>query len=196
CRDMMLQHGNIDACISDVLTTSSENPTVIGLASRLAEYQDWRSNKTAIFTFSDVSLLLRRSSLSYLGLYDTQFKMIDWEYSLRITYLEAKIAYYTAYNAMAVDTPGNITSVTSKTTKKFEENIGRIKYGYSGDEFGMSLLSKIKVWIGETYDNMKNLKNKQGASKRQQQEKLESTYAALYRELEELNKKAEGTFIL
>ena len=195
CRDFMLQHTEVDICISDMLTGDLANPGLISTATRLSYYRQWKSGVTKTFTFSDLTMLQRRSSLSLLGLYDTQFKMIDWEYSLRVTYLEAKIAYYTGYNSMSVPTPGNVSSSATKDLFRLEENIGKIKYGYSGDKSGISFYSKIKIWIGGTRDHLKNKKAQPETLKVPAETELMEIYAVLYQKLEEQNKKGSWNFI-
>lgn len=194
CRDFMLRNPEIDICISDMMTADVLNPAQVGLSGRLSYFKEWKAGHNKTFTFSDVSMLQRRSSLSFIGLYDTQFKMLDWEYSLRATHLGAKIAYYTGYNALAVDTPGNVTSTATPELKKLEESIGRVKYEYAGDESDISLYSKIKVWIGETRDELKKSVAK-GPLPQLSETQLREIYASYYRKLEEKNAAAKGQFI-
>jgi glycosyltransferase involved in cell wall biosynthesis len=195
CRDFMLQNKEVDICISDMLAGDLANPGWIGSSSRLPYYRQWKNGTAKTFTFSDVTMLQRRSSLSLLGLYDTQFKMIDWEYSLRVTYLNAKIAYYTGYNSMSVPTPGNVSSSATKKIFRLEEHIGKIKYEYSGDESDISFYAKIKVWIGETYYNLKNKIAQTETLKVPAETELMEIYATYYQQLEEQNKKGGWEFI-
>jgi glycosyltransferase involved in cell wall biosynthesis len=195
CRDFMLQHNDVDICISDMLTGDLANPDLINTASRLSYYRQWKDGVAKTFTFSDLTMLQRRSSLSLLGLYDTQFKMIDWEYSLRVTYLKAKIAYYTGYNSMSVPTPGNVSSSATKSLFLHEEQIGKIKYEYSGDKAGISFYSKIKIWIGGIRDYLKNKKAQPDTLKVPAETELMEIYAVLYQKLEEQNKKGSWEFI-
>ncbi|HZX58322.1 MAG TPA: glycosyltransferase [Mucilaginibacter sp.] len=191
CRDFMLKNPAIDICISNTLDSNLANPEQISTASRLSYYEQWKSGKTKTFTFSDVSILQRRSSLSLLGLYDTQFRMIDWEYSLRATYLGAGIAYYTGYNALSVTTPGNVTSTATKKQLKYEEQLGRLKYEYPGDEHDISLYSKIKIWAGKRY-----YKNKLPIIPALPPEaELKEIYSSYYQKLEEQNKTGSWEFI-
>ncbi len=195
CRDFMLQNKGVDICISNMLEGDLANPSWVGSASRLSYYLQWKNGVTKTFTFSDVTMLQRKSSLGLLGLYDTQFKMIDWEYSLRVTYLRAKIAYYTGYNSMSVPTPGNVSSSATKRTFRREEQIGKIKYEYSGDQSDISFYSKTKVWIGTTYYKLKNKIVQPETRNTPVESELMEIYAAYYQKLEEQNKKDSWEFI-
>jgi glycosyltransferase involved in cell wall biosynthesis len=195
CRDFMLQNTAVDICISNTLDSNLSNPSETGLTSRLSYYQQWKNGTTKTFTFSDVSMLQRRSSLSFLGLYDTQFKMLDWEYSLRVSYLKATVAYYTGYNSLSVSTPGNVTSTATKTLLKYEESVGKLKYEYPGDESDISFYSKIKVKLGETYYNVKNKKTRSAIPKFPAETKLREIYSVYYRKLEDQNKLDDWEFI-
>ncbi len=195
CRDFMLQNKDVDICISNMLEGNLANPGWNGSSSRLSYYLQWKNDITKTFTFSDVTMLQRRSSLSLLGLYDTQFKMIDWEYSLRVTYLKAKIAYYTGYNSMSVPTPGNVSSSATKRTFQREQQIGEIKYEYPGDKSDISFYSKIKIWTGTKYYNLKNKIVQPETLKVPAETELMEIYSVFYQKLEEQNKKGDWEFI-
>jgi glycosyltransferase involved in cell wall biosynthesis len=195
CRDLMLANADIDICLSNHLESSLANPDAIGTTGRLSYYLQWKNNTVNTFTFSDVSILQRRSSLSFLGLYDTQFKMLDWEYSLRITYFKAKIAYYTGYNSLAVTTPGNVSSTTTKKQLQKEENIGKLKYGYSGDGADISFYSRIKIWIGSTIYHLKNPRKTYPVLNLPPENALEKIYSSYYKRLEDQNNAGDWEFI-
>jgi len=196
CSNFMLQNPQVDLCISNALGTDLSAPKEIRTASRLAYYEAWRKGETPCFTFGDVYLLIRKSSLSYLGLYDTQFTMMDWEYSLRCSYLKTNIAYYMGYNAMSVHTPGNVTSITTQARLKKESEIGRAKYNYKGDRADISLYSELKIAIGKAI----NYKSKQAPTQNTAalipgDEELSAIYDNLYKVIEEYNQQQNFTII-
>jgi len=196
CKNFMLTNPEIDACISNCMEADITNSAIIGTTTRLPWFNEWKSGKTASFTFSDVSLLIRRSSLSFLGIFDTQFKMIDWEYSLRISYLQAKIAYYTGYNSISVATPGNVTSTATKKLFKLEGDIGKLKYNYKGDEADISFYSRVKIWIGKSYYGLRNAKQiEKTISPMPDEEVLRKIYSVYYQKIAELNRISKLEFI-
>ncbi len=195
CRDHMLENPAIDLCISHVLNSSLSNPSQVDAASRLSQFEAWKSGLTKSFTFSDVSMLIRRSSLSFIGLYDTQFRMIDWEFALRASYLKAKIAYYTGFNALAVHTPGNVTSGTDDITRKKEEALGKLKYEYPGDAADINLYSKFKIWGGKVYYGLTRQQTIELPADKIASAELELIYASFYQTLEDKEHSAGGEII-
>jgi glycosyltransferase involved in cell wall biosynthesis len=57
------------------------------------KYLIWKEHKIP-FIFCGLSIMIRKSSLPLMGLWSTTFKMIDFEYTLRITSLPVRIAWY------------------------------------------------------------------------------------------------------
>lgn len=148
CKEYMLRFPDIDLCLSNTLGSNLLDYETLSIANELYHFKNWKEGKTPSFAFSDSSVIIRRESLSFLGFYDTQFKMMDWEYSLRATFLRANIAYYTGYNALSVYTPGNVSSTATKEELKREGEIGKIKYDYI-EGYQISFYSHIKIFIGK-----------------------------------------------
>ncbi|MCZ4221804.1 glycosyltransferase [Pedobacter rhodius] len=189
CADFMFQNPDYDLCISNSLTADLNNPITLNKNTRLNEFIQWRKGVTKSFSFSDVYLLIRRSSLSKIGLFNTQFVMMDWEFSLRASYLQCKIAYYTGYTVMGVNTPGNITSKVSKETLKREGKIGSLAYEYKGDSSNISIYSKLKIKIGKIF-------YKKNQSQKNQFINFSEVYPTLYRTLEETELQSDKNFIV
>lgn len=196
CKKYMLEHPETNICISNNLETHLQNHTKIEKASRLPYYLKWKAGKIKSFTFSDMSILIRKTSLSFLGLFDTQFRMMDWEYALRCSYYQANIIYYTGYNTLAVSTPGNITSTTLSQTLKREEAIGKIKYEYPGDGAEISFYSRLKIYIGKmTGYNKDRAKQLSSSQKPVSPEQFPEIYMQLYDYLEEVNNTGHFEFL-
>jgi glycosyltransferase involved in cell wall biosynthesis len=196
CSNTMLNDARIDICISNYLSTHLLLSQNISIESRVEQYRKWKNKDIASFTFSDVSMLIRKSSLSYLGLYDTQFNMMDWEYALRCSYLKANISYYSGFNALAVGTPGNVTSKTSEEQLRAESLIGKQKYNYAGDRANISLYSELKIAVGKMiYPSKRAELADVGKLQNITFEELQGIYAALYQHLQDYNKAHPGDFI-
>jgi glycosyltransferase involved in cell wall biosynthesis len=149
CKNYMLHNPGIDVVISNDLSSSLNSYKTIHQHSRMSQFKKWNDGLTPSFTFRDVNMLIRKSSLAYLGLYNASYMMMDWEYSLRISYLKAGIAYYTGYNAITV---GHAETVTSLKNEKLVNEQGERAckfYEYAGDRAGISRWSKIKIFIGK-----------------------------------------------
>ena len=195
CCDFMLTNNEIDICISNCLESNLVDPGKIGITGRFPQFLQWKNKEVKAFTFSDVSLLIRRSSLSFLGLYDTQFKMMDWEYALRISWLQAKIAYYNGYNSLAVGTPGNVTSTATKDLFKFEESIGKAKYGYAGDSADISFYSHVKIRLGKIRHKLLNSEVASTILPIPAEAELQEIYNAYYKKLGDYNQSGQFEFI-
>jgi len=155
CRDYMLENDTVDVVISNDLSSTLNNYKEIQQHSRLPQFQNWVSRETPSFTFGDVHMLIRKSSLAFIGLYQTDFVMIDWEYSLRISYLKANIAYYTGYNALSVAHPGTATSKKNEKLIKSQGQRAGGLYGYKGDDAAISAWSKVKISAGRLLNRTK-----------------------------------------
>lgn len=150
CKNFMLQNPAIDLCISNFLTTVLSNSEPLRIQSDLHHFNNWKEGKIKAFPFSDVHILIRNSSLSFLGLFDIQFKMMDMEYSLRASFLKANIVHYSGYNSFSVYTPGSVTATSLAKEHKFEEKIVNFKYSYNPN-YNVSFYSHFKVFLGRTY---------------------------------------------
>jgi glycosyltransferase involved in cell wall biosynthesis len=184
CALWMDKHPQVDFCISDTLQTHLANPKDISKAGRKEAFFKWRKKETKSFTFSDVYLLIRKNSLSRFGLFDTQFRMLDWEYSLRVSYLRASIAYCNSCMSLTVGTPGNVTSTSSKSILLREEEIGKVKYEYPGDRAEISNYSKLKIFIGK---NLGRLKQRKAINQTFLPKDISPIYMELYQHLHAYN---------
>jgi glycosyltransferase involved in cell wall biosynthesis len=148
CKTYMLQNPLVDVVISNDLSSQLQHYTVVHKHSRLSQFNSWKNSLIPSFTFGDVHILIRRSSLAYIGLYNPSFTMMDWEYSLRISYLKANIVYYTGYNALTVGHPQTISSLVNKKTIAEQGKRGSFFYEYAGDGSEISYWSRLKIFAG------------------------------------------------
>ena len=191
CKQFMLDNPSKDICISDTLGTNLADHKNISKESRLKQYLDWKNGITKSFTFGDVSLLLRKSSISYLGLYDTSFVMLDYEYSLRASYLRSNIAYYTGFNAMSIFNPDSISSNVTSDILKLESKRANPMYEYGGDGKEISLFSKIKIFIGKSLYKLKKWNTTHPTRNIDSSYDLDSIYDFCYQYINNINKNGE-----
>jgi len=193
CKDFMLLHPEVDVVISNDLSSSVADHFQIEKLTRLPQFEKWQSGQTPSFTFGDVHLLIRRGSLALIGLYNTAFVMMDWEYSLRISYSKANIAYFTGYNALSVAHPQSVSSLKNEQLIAEQGKRGSIFYEYGGDGAGISTWSKIKIAAG------KRLKHGAQASQKTEapaQDDITAIYDYYYRYLADLNNTQAFTFLV
>jgi len=192
CKDFMIGHPEVDAVISNDLSSSVADHTQIQKLSRLPQFEKWKNGLVPSFTFGDVHLLIRKSSLALVGLYNTAFVMMDWEYSLRISYAKANIAYFTGYNALSVAHPETVSSSKNHQFIAEQGRRGSVFYEYEGDGAGISAWSKLKIAAG------KRLKPVAAAGEQtaaHTAENIASIYSYYYNYLADLNNAQESTFL-
>jgi glycosyltransferase involved in cell wall biosynthesis len=187
----LMEHPEADVLVSNDLSVNFLSSDHVSHNSRLSYFLDWKAGKTTSFTFSDVNILIRRSALSLIGLFNTTFTMLDWEYALRMTSYRVNLVYYTGYNAMSVTTPQNITSLVSKKTLKKEGEIGKALYGYLGDGNDITYWSKFKVFVGKQLFSEKQSK---AENIKPTEEEIKATYNQLYQKIAEINQQTQALF--
>lgn len=148
CKAYMLQNPGVDVVISNDLNSTLNNFKKIDNSTRRPQFEKWNNGVVPSFTFGDSYMLIRRCALAYVGLYNTTFVMMDWEYALRISYLKVNIAYYTGYNALNVSHAGTITSLKNERLINKQGKMAAIIYEYAGDRAELSYWSKIKILVG------------------------------------------------
>jgi hypothetical protein len=158
----------------------------------LPQFRKWKNGIDPSFTFGDVHMLIRRASLAYIGLYNTSFIMMDWEYSLRISYLQARIVYYTGYNALSVTHAQSVSSLKNPGLITEQGKKGAIFYEYKGDRHEISVWSKMKIQIGKWLKS----KNESGVIvKGEPSEEMGFIYDHLYDHITEINTAQAFTFL-
>ncbi len=194
CKNYMLEHPEIDLCISNTLGTNLANYRNINQESVSDQYLRWRNGDVKSFFFCDISLLLRKNSISLLGLYDVSFTMMDYEFALRVSYLRANIAYYTGYNAISIFHSNNVTSNVPQKRRILEGKRANPMYEYNPD---ISVWSKTKIFIGKNLQRFGIWKKKSEAHKDKQTKKteLESIYDYCYKKLNKFNIENHGKFL-
>jgi glycosyltransferase involved in cell wall biosynthesis len=188
CKKYMLQNPAVDVMISNDLGSSLNDYKDIQKSSRLPQFEGWNKGLTPSFTFGDVHMLVRRSSLASIGLYNTAFVMMDWEYSLRISYLKSNIAYYTGYNALSVNHSDTVSSQKNSSLIQEQGKRGNVFYEYAGDGAEISLWSKIKIFAGK---RLKPVKPTTLSAKDVHKEEISVIYNFYYKYLAELNNSQE-----
>ena len=155
CKKYMLANNEVDVCISNDLTNNLTNYKNMEKHSKQEEYLSWKRGEIESFSFRDVHILIRRKALSLIGLYYTNFVNMDWEYSLRISYLKANIIFYTGYNSITVAHPNTVTSLRDEKLIRFQGKLREKIYNYPGDHAHISWWSHIKIFVGKSIKNLK-----------------------------------------
>jgi len=194
CKEYMLHNPLVDVVISNDLSSTIIDHKKINKASRLSQFESWKEGVVPSFTFGDVHILIRRSALALIGLYNTSYVMMYWEYSLRISYLKANIAYYTGYNALSVGHPQSVSALRDVAFIEKQSKRAEIFYEYKGDKAEIKNWSKLKIFVGKTinYD-----KSRSGADPNNEdaQVELNVMYDHFYDYLSRVNDSENFTFL-
>ena len=191
CKNFMLLNPEIDIIISDDVSCLLHEYKNVDTHTRFPQFEQWNKQLVPSFTFGDVHMLIRKSSLAYIGLYNTAFVMMDWEYSLRISHLQANICYYTGYNALSVMHPQSVSSLKDDKLIHEQGKRGAVFYEYPGDGSDISLWSRIKIFIGE---RLYAAKVKTNSSAGTPTVDVEKAYNDMYNYLSELNNSSRFNF--
>jgi len=192
CKNFMLENPAVDVVISNDLSSSLYDYKNIQKLSRQPQFEKWNEGLTPSFTFGDVHMLIRKSALAYIGLYNTSYVMMDWEYSLRISYLKANITYYTGYNALSVAHNQTISSLKNVKLINEQGSRGEVFYEYEGDYAMITLWSKIKISIGKLLYSTKPVDSK---TIRQSADDINMIYNHYYNYITELNDQESSVFL-
>jgi glycosyltransferase involved in cell wall biosynthesis len=188
CVTKMNEIPESDICISEDLSMEIFNSDTIYRHSRYREFIKWKNKEVPSFTFGDVHLIIRRSSLSLLGLYDISFTMMDYEYSLRVSYSGAGILFYNGCNALTMNSRETITANVSRKQLMKEGIRANAMYEYAGDQSNISHWSKIKIFIGKKRDillKQYRIKHQENENTKYNESILQSYDYALNRLLQE-----------
>jgi len=194
CKEYMLQNPQVDVVISNDLSSTVTDHKKINKASRLSQFENWEQGVVPSFTFGDVHMLIRKSSLALIGLYNAAYVMMDWEYSLRISYLKANIAYYTGYNALSVGHPQSVSALRDVAFIDKQAKRAEIFYEYKGDKAEIKNWSKLKIFVGKTINYDKSRPATDGPGESEPVE-LNIMYDHFYDYLSKINDSENFTFL-
>ena len=110
CKNYMLVNTEVDVIAYDGFGMSLDNNNGFESTNFIVDYNNWNQNKKP-FLFCGLCLVIRKSSLPLLGLFNTKMKIVDWEYTLRITSLSINFKWYNVYGYV------NIANASSNSNK-------------------------------------------------------------------------------
>ncbi len=130
CKKFMLENREYDLMASNIIQvnlSSNEKVKAVFIKNNERDFEDWKNGKRANTFFCGLSLMMRRSSLPLLGLFNTYFKMIDIEYCVRVTSIKAKIAYSTNPVVISII---NDNSNSTLFTAAYEKEYIKVSFAY------------------------------------------------------------------
>jgi GT2 family glycosyltransferase len=130
CKSFMQANEQIDLLASDTLKVDliqNKELSCKHIQTPKYDFIDWQNGKRKNTFFTGLTLMIRKSSLSYLGLFNTYFKMVDIEYCVRVTSIKANIAYYPKPLVLTIV---NQSSNSNKFSAQFEKEQVKISFMY------------------------------------------------------------------
>ena len=105
-KTFMLQNKEFDLVGTNMSYFSLSEPHKLTLKDFYADFDDWKKKEVKRFWFNGQVFMMRKKSISYLGLFDTSVKNIDTEFSLRVSSLQnIKMAWLAGISSVRIDVP-------------------------------------------------------------------------------------------
>lgn len=131
CKKFMLEHADIDMLGTNGGKKDQNPETSVRPLDYVPLFKKWKNNRTP-FMACGLGLMLRKSSLPILGLWNPPFSRADAEFMLRVTSGKSKLAWYSNPSFVNISNPQSV-SVT-KMKKIFYET-QRLEQMYLGRVF-------------------------------------------------------------
>jgi len=207
CRQFMEAHMEIDAIVGNNCTGYSRNlaPPFLNPEMRL-EFEKWIRGEQNTFYCNGLPLMIRKSSLSLLGLFNPRFLCVDIEYTIRTGSI-ANYAFATRFIATRIINDQSNSDRFVERCKLEQRQLCKI-YDYSipptwvDDE--IIKVERSGWWRFKNYINSMLPTRKQVVCPRQENvevaqsvEKmgLDCVHQYYYTELEKLNQKIDSSFL-
>lgn len=98
CKRFMLQHHNIHLVASDGFGVNNFlQHNEFNRRYAINDFKKWQKNRKP-FIFCGLSILLRKDAIPLIGLWNTNYLIIDFEYSLRVTSGKTNLGWFTGLN--------------------------------------------------------------------------------------------------
>ncbi len=105
CKQFMLANKQIDILGFDGLGFNiNHSLNAYDQSIFIDGFKTWKIDKTP-FLFCGLSYTIRKSSLAYMGLFNSNFKIVDVEYSIRVSSMKTHIAFYTGLGFVNIVNP-------------------------------------------------------------------------------------------
>ena len=119
CKNFMLKYKEIDVMGGDYAGVSLKNLTQVRRYNWVRQYRKWLDNQRVAY-WGGLGLMIRKKSLALTGLFDINFTQVDIEYSMRVSYRNANIAFNTAILATRISNPqSNLRNMGKKIRQEY-----------------------------------------------------------------------------
>ncbi len=131
CKNFMLSNTHIDMLGFDGFGFNTNHQSTEFETARYIEgFKKWQKTKQP-FLMCGLSYLFRKSSLAYMGLLNTNFIIVDIEYSIRISSMKTKIAFYTGMGYVNLVNPQSNSHRFYETINREKKMLTKMYKGYN-----------------------------------------------------------------
>jgi glycosyltransferase involved in cell wall biosynthesis len=148
----MLKNINIDAVCGNIISVNIiESPVYIEFRkSYQVWFEEWITGENKASFFSCLPLMIRKEKISLLGLFDTSYKHVDLEYSVRLTSQKRKLAFYSGIVAIGLVNEKSVSAQKSSYTTIFQSELLRLQGNFNYEhKKGLKMISV--PWIRRAF---------------------------------------------
>ena len=130
CKTYMLNNKSVDVLFANIASINSSKRVgdLVFAKSYETWFKEWKSGISKNCFICGLSFFVRKSAIPYIGLFDTSFKHIDFEYSVRITSKKVNVTFYTGFMVSAVM---NVNSISYLSSDALNDEIPRVSAYYN-----------------------------------------------------------------
>ena len=141
CKKFMLEHPEIDMLGTNGGFKNQLLKDEIRPLNYQNNYRQWQKDRIP-FSSCGLGLMIRKSSLPILGLWNPSFRKADAEFMLRVTSGPANIAWHNAPTFVNISNPQSVSAVYMKKIKDETDRLNKFYFNKSPDSF---LVQKLKI---------------------------------------------------
>lgn len=132
-KDFMLQNTHLDAICGNIISVNvTHTPTFSEYRkSYQVWFEQWTRGEIGATFFSCLPLMIRRNRLSLLGLFDTSYKHVDLEYSVRLTFNNRKLAFYSDLVAIGLVNEKSVSAQEVSYTTILQTELKRLQGNFN-----------------------------------------------------------------
>lgn len=131
CKKIMLENNHLDVMIGNTYNTQLDDFDQIYCETEVEDNFKNYIKTGKVFPFTGLSLMIRKSSIAFTGLFLSNITCVDTEFSLRLTSLGVNIGWTNAAIAIRIGNPQSNLHTTSK--EKIAVEFDRFQYIYNSN---------------------------------------------------------------
>lgn len=156
-KKFMLEHTEIDLMGSEGGFKDQDPNKSVRPLNYENDYRKWQKDHSP-FASCALGLVYRRSSIPILGLWNTSYKQLDAEFTLRNSSGKTNIAWYTGHTYVNISGPQSTSLVYMEKIKKERETLNRFYLGKNPDSLISHKLKAVsnKIKSGNLFKTKKS----------------------------------------